>query len=72
MWIERRWISKKILSGNTKFDICCIPACLQSRDSDDEIQMEGRKKRAAVAEMEESPYGASLDAVARGGYKEMR
>lgn len=35
-----------------------------------EIQMEGRKKRAAMAEMEQSPYGASLDAVAGGGYKE--
>lgn len=37
-----------------------------------EIQMEGRKKRAAMAETEESPYGTSLDAVAGGGYKEMR
>lgn len=34
--------------------------------------MEGRKKQAAMAEIEESPYGGSLDAVAGGGYKEMR
>lgn len=42
---------KKNLSGITKFDICSIPACLQSRDSDDERNPDGGQEETSSCEM---------------------
>lgn len=47
VWIERRWISEKILPGITEFDICCIPACLQPRDSDYEQNPDGGQEETS-------------------------